>query len=220
MNDLDSKTSCVYCGKSLGTTRDHIPSKNLFPDTREIDFITVPSCYECNNSLSKDEEFFRNMMCNLSLDLSESSKKLFEGKITRSIKRNPSLALKLFESMALVDMPTKDGLGLEKKTKITISVEDKKRINNVLTKYAKGLFYFHHKTPLPESFKLKIVWMSDQKIIPEIVKSIKITRQFNDVFAYGHANVLGTKNTVWLIGFYKAFVVLIFTVDKNVGASK
>ena len=49
---------CVYCGKIRLVTMDHVPPASLFPDPKPP-LITVPSCYQCNNSASKDDEYFR-----------------------------------------------------------------------------------------------------------------------------------------------------------------
>src|SRR5438132_859881 len=47
---------CCYCGRPA-TTRDHVPTRKLFPQPRPSDLITVPACSVCNNSSSKDEEY-------------------------------------------------------------------------------------------------------------------------------------------------------------------
>ena len=47
---------CVYCTRRPGPTRDHIPPKGLGGSGHRI---TVPSCAECNNGQSKEDEYFR-----------------------------------------------------------------------------------------------------------------------------------------------------------------
>jgi len=39
---------CVYCGKKLPLTKDHIPPKNLYSKPRPSNLITVPCCEKCN----------------------------------------------------------------------------------------------------------------------------------------------------------------------------
>ena len=57
---------CVYCGLEepdiRDRTRDHIPPRNLFPEPRLSDLITVPSCRSCNETASMDDEFFLIMV--------------------------------------------------------------------------------------------------------------------------------------------------------------
>src|SRR5437016_4701128 len=52
-----SPSLCVYCCQRDATTRDHIPPKALGGPTGHR--ITVPSCSECNNTQSKDDEYLR-----------------------------------------------------------------------------------------------------------------------------------------------------------------
>ena len=49
---------CTYCN-SLATTIDHVPPSLIFPKPRPANIITVPACYDCNNSASLDDEYFR-----------------------------------------------------------------------------------------------------------------------------------------------------------------
>src|SRR5437016_4846066 len=50
---------CYLCRKRPGTTRDHVPPKNLFPRPRPSSLVTVPCCEKCNNRFSKHDEYFR-----------------------------------------------------------------------------------------------------------------------------------------------------------------
>jgi hypothetical protein len=54
---------CVYCGQSDNQiTVDHIPPKNLFPDPKPSNLITVPCCLRCNQKAAKDDEYFRTVI--------------------------------------------------------------------------------------------------------------------------------------------------------------
>src|SRR5260221_412126 len=53
----EASAACSYCGKPA-TTRDHVPTRKLFPQPRPSDLITVPACAACNNVSSTDEEYF------------------------------------------------------------------------------------------------------------------------------------------------------------------
>jgi hypothetical protein len=50
---------CVYCGELGPVSRDHIPPRNLFPQPRPSNLITVPACHQCNGAASLDDEYFR-----------------------------------------------------------------------------------------------------------------------------------------------------------------
>src|ERR1700730_16699359 len=58
---------CAYCGEWREITRDHVPSRSLFSKPRPSDLITVPSCYPCNNGVSRDDEYF-NFVVKLGID--------------------------------------------------------------------------------------------------------------------------------------------------------
>lgn len=58
MNNLNSK-SCYLCGSLKDLTKDHIPPKNLFPNPKPSDLITVPCCKKCNEEMSTIDESFR-----------------------------------------------------------------------------------------------------------------------------------------------------------------
>ncbi len=56
---------CVLCGKLLDSnnkTKEHLPPRQLIADTNGVNFITVPACYQCNNSSSEADTQFRNML--------------------------------------------------------------------------------------------------------------------------------------------------------------
>jgi hypothetical protein len=56
---------CYLCGKSADETpegkltREHVPPRNLFPQPRPSDLITVPCCAKCNHDAHKDDEYLR-----------------------------------------------------------------------------------------------------------------------------------------------------------------
>ncbi|MCX6796541.1 MAG: hypothetical protein NTW06_03525, partial [Candidatus Falkowbacteria bacterium] len=72
MGKKNKMTKCVYCGEEKQTTRDHVISRNLFPESyKQKNPIIVPSCAECNKGFSLDEEYFRNFVCGLVLEHSQ-----------------------------------------------------------------------------------------------------------------------------------------------------
>jgi hypothetical protein len=49
---------CYWCGEPA-TSREHVPSRNLFPPGKNKNLITVPSCSKHNEALTKFDEKFR-----------------------------------------------------------------------------------------------------------------------------------------------------------------
>ena len=52
----------MYCGSQRNPTKDHIPPKCLFPSPLPQNLITVPCCRQCNESASRDDEYFRMIL--------------------------------------------------------------------------------------------------------------------------------------------------------------
>ena len=50
--------NCYWCG-APATSREHVPSRNLFPQGKNKNLITVPSCSRHNEALKKFDEKFR-----------------------------------------------------------------------------------------------------------------------------------------------------------------
>ena len=90
---------CYWCGKK-STSREHVPPKCLFPETKDIELIydknfrrsliTVPSCDEHNLAKAHDDEYL--MVC-LGSKVGNNGVAYVHTntKIRRSIERNPKL---------------------------------------------------------------------------------------------------------------------------------
>ncbi len=55
--DSRYKGFCIHCGGPYETD-DHIPSKVLLDEPYPGNLMVCPSCSDCNNSFSLDEEYF------------------------------------------------------------------------------------------------------------------------------------------------------------------
>src|SRR6056297_601227 len=89
---------CVYCGEKADT-RDHVVPSSFFPKPKPDDLITVPACYDCNNSYSDDEEYLRNILSTADLELKGKAKDIWDQKVKRGIKRNNKLLKELSDSL-------------------------------------------------------------------------------------------------------------------------
>lgn len=209
---------CIFCNKNIADTRDHIFSRSLFPSSLPVDYngYTAPACSECNSSFSLDEELFRNLITALGYDNSNVARELWETKVKKSARRRPALAQSIFSRMELVDFYSAGGIYLGKRTKMTIDVDIKKRINQVLVKYTRGLFYKHFDSEIPGEYTIKVVWAEEIQNIPNLLGKIKPTARIADVLSYGYGHVKDTYNSVWLYLFYQKMPFLVFVVDDAV----
>lgn len=57
------REGCIYCGTDRDITVDHVPPKLLLAQPYPANLITVPACFQCNQSFQKDDEYLRTMLC-------------------------------------------------------------------------------------------------------------------------------------------------------------
>ncbi|OGC51768.1 hypothetical protein A2982_00605 [candidate division WWE3 bacterium RIFCSPLOWO2_01_FULL_39_13] len=209
---------CIYCGKKA-ETKDHIPSKNLYPKTKGLNFTTVPSCNKCNQSFSSDEVFFRDHITAFSLDKSMNASYLFDTKIKRSIIKDKTLANYMFNKMSIVEVKTPQGLYMGKKTAITMNNNDWQHIYKVLDKTIKGLVYIELNKVLPKGHIIKHF----VKTGPELEKKHKDildimnwnTSFYPDIFLYGFNRVPERFDSIWITQFFGTVVFMTFIRHKD-----
>lgn len=117
---------CVFCGKQ-STTKDHIPSKCLIEKPYPANLHKVNSCKKCNQSFSIDEEYFLNILAEISLNPVLLNKKE-SGSVYRARLRSPKLKDRISNSFVY---------GTDGRKYIQPEYE---RINKVIEKNALGLY--------------------------------------------------------------------------------
>jgi hypothetical protein len=155
--------SCIYCGTFENITRDHVPPKNIFPYPKPENLITVPCCQKCNQTAGKDDEYFR-LYFSIRRDLftHEEIQKNWD-KVKRSLSRTEGTGMKidLINNLKLLDAYSKGGIYLGKVPGYNV---DMKRINGVVERIMKGVFYHHKKYSLPEDIKVSAYSVQDMQI--------------------------------------------------------
>jgi hypothetical protein len=155
--------SCIYCGSFENITRDHVPPKNIFPDPKPGNLITVPSCKKCNQTAGKDDEYFRlAFSIRYDLFLHEEIQKNW-GKVKRGLSRKEGKGLRidLMNNLKILDAYSKGGIYLGKVPGYNV---DMKRINGVIERVMKGVFYHHKKYSLPRNIKVATYSVQDMQI--------------------------------------------------------
>jgi len=217
INHQDIK--CVYCGKKANT-QDHIPSKGFFKGSENNPSpILVPSCYKCNSEkLSKDEEYFRNLITSFGHRISPEATRIFLGPVKRSITKSRGLAIETFRKMKLVDCYDSDGNYQGKKTKIHITPEDWRRILNVLDKYIKGLFFHHFNRRIPSDWVIKHLWLkcgNNEEILKDLIWGMRKKVIIPKIFGYGYNVVPNGYQSVWCLVFFDHPLFFSFVMDKD-----
>ena len=126
---------CHFCGR-LSESKDHIPSKNLLEKPYPDNLLTIPSCLDCNQSFSLDEEYFLNVLVEVSNNPTLLAKKEFGGNVFKARQRSPKLKDRILNSL----IQAENG-------RIYFKMEEN-RIKRVIEKNALGL-YFHKYNKLP-----------------------------------------------------------------------
>ncbi len=218
-SEQNFEKQCAYCRKEVEEiTKDHVISKCLFPDEYEkINMVIAPCCVECNRGFSKDEEYFRQFLCYFSVEYSKEANTLFHTKIKRSIERRPQFGYKAMSKMELINLYTKNGVYLGKKTKIKITDEDWDRYFNVLDKFIKGLFFNEFKKPIPSNYKIKHV--PGECTNKEHLNIVKHMNKWNldnkKVVSFGVNFIPNTLESIWITIFFNSIFFISFVVSEN-----
>lgn len=147
MNEL-----CIYCGTSEGKTRDHVPPKNLFPQPRPADLITVPCCEACRKGQSLDDEYFIRMIT-MRHDVAEhpAASQILE-KVHRSFAkpRKRGFTQSLLNTVKELDLKSREGLYLGRAASYEV---DFKRLCRVIERITLGLYFDEIGARLPSGYR-------------------------------------------------------------------
>lgn len=146
---------CAYCAGVGLVTEDHIPPQCIFPKPRTTSLIKVDCCEPCREGWSKDDEEFRRFVW--SAEGSEEhplfSKAL--DSIISSITRPESKRYrnKVMSSIEDAEVYSEGGafLGIKPTTKLEWD-----RIEGVLKRIVRGLFFRRNKQLIPSNCELMI----------------------------------------------------------------
>jgi hypothetical protein len=145
---------CVYCGARWAKSRDHIPPRCLFKKPRP-NLITVPSCEECNHSASQDDEYLR-LILSLRHDAHEHSD-VHEvwPTVRKSLKRSEAMGFRrsLIKTIRIAELRTNAGLHIGK---AAVYDADLSRLNRVVERIMKGLFFYHRGKRLPDDLRANV----------------------------------------------------------------
>jgi hypothetical protein len=135
-------TWCYLCGSPNGTTSDHVPPQNLFPEPRPTNLITVACCELCNKSFSNLDEQFRAFIATAA-NVSERGKGIMRNKVFgSSFKRSPALKKQMAKGVSLGTLMTRQG-----PTTVPLITVDREVLNPFFIRVTKGLLAtFYHET--------------------------------------------------------------------------
>lgn len=139
--ELDGK--CLYCernfGKNVLQSDDHAPSRALLQKPYPTNLLTVPSCVECNNGFSGDEQYVRVFLGCVLAGSAEPDAQT-DSAVRAALVRDSRLRAQIGKAMR--SSGSSDGP--------VMWVPDHKRLSNVLTKNARGHLWHEHATHRPD----------------------------------------------------------------------
>ena len=211
---------CVYCGLEepdvRDRTRDHIPPKNLFPEPRPSNLITVPCYRSCNKSASTDDEYFRwVLIVRNQAGEHPDAQKVFDGSVLRSIGRPEAMGFSTLLQNNTYDLPvyTEGGIYIGETGGFKV---DHARVNRVAARIIQGLYSDRYKSRLPDSHKT-VCW-NDAILAVENQEWVGKFKAFfgplileppervigNNVFEYWfQASIDDENSTFWILRFYE-----------------
>jgi len=147
-------------------TVDHIPPKALFPEPRPSNMLTVPCCKNCNESFSKDDEYFRTALVSHAFVCSDPNVQAVNEKLLRSMSQPEAAAMAsaIRKSLHVVDVTSRGGIYLGRSPAMMVNAD---RINRITDRIARGLFYITHDYPVPMRHEVTCVFKDAAFSMPE-----------------------------------------------------
>lgn len=149
----DRRGTCGICGVFGAVTRDHIPPKALFTSPLPSDLLTIPACRKCNGDASGDDEYFRNAICMSTYRGDDRHGIAGSEKAIRSIKRSNTLRKEFTQTAHRVQVVTPGGIIERIGLAFTV---DAKRINRVIKRIYRGIYYLETNEVLPVSYDIHV----------------------------------------------------------------
>ena len=215
---MNSENICCLCGlRKADITKEHLFPKGLFNMPRPTNLPPrIPTCYECNNGLSKDEEEFRLFLTAGMAFESKAGKRMWSEKIRPSLKgRLKQRKRHMVKKYRIVDK-SGDVVG-----RLPIMEIERDSANRVLRKIAKGLYYLDTQRVLPNEVEIDVGYYPENTDIlsPTFYEAIRGARRVK----LGQGEVTYWRNTIkdnpeesltW-IRFYEDKIFLICTTRQN-----
>lgn len=200
---------CVLCGINTATTKEHVPPKTIFLYPRPSNLITVPSCKQCNNGTSKNDEKFKVYLGLHSAMYSIEGEKLFQ-EVLRTLERSPKLKKQVLRGMKDADAYTPSGIKL---LGYKIVPWDSDVYVKTLTKITRGLFFHHFKAIADSNIIIKEYFFNEDPDIPKDM--LYGTVIVKGVFEYYYNRIENTNSSIWLYKFYEGHWGGMIFIDIN-----
>lgn len=226
---------CVSCG-APASSRDHVPPKELLSKPYPKNLITVPSCGDCNNGASRDDEYLRNTLL-LRIETADHPEALkLRPRFYRGFfdAQHPGARREVLRKLKPVRLVSPAGLSLGRTASFEVEVP---RIHRVIRRIVYGLYFRTRGERLPDGCVIDVypgdAVAGDVSADGELLRALGGTvlirgRQrtigaeafsywFYDAREQEDCDRLGPHDTVWMLRFYGAVDYLCITRTGDVG---
>lgn len=205
---------CYLCN-DVATTRDHVPPIGLFPKPRPKNLITVPACQICNEKNSLHDEYFRLVVATSSPSIPASQ--LLHQRILPRMRRRPAIVIDLMKSMYWAEVKSKEGIHLGRARAFPA---DEPRIQAVIEKIIRGLYYHHKRQILPHHYLVEEYSRNPE--LPEeflrIMSSLPLHEIGENGSVFGYRYLMDDQvdgHSFWFLMFFERTLFISRTIPHN-----
>jgi hypothetical protein len=208
-------------------TDDHVPPEALFPKPRPSNLVTVPSCLDCNQGASKDDEYFR-LMISMRHDTGDhpAVKRILPA-LYRSLEKPKKRGFRqaVFNSIRTVDIMTATGIYVGAASAYNV---DLPRLDRVAARITRGLYFHESGMRVPEDFHVKahsldgFDWIDSSlnaqlsDMLGRVLNSTPPRILGENVFAYWFQPTIdNSMASLWVLKFYERVIFFAMVVPKT-----
>jgi hypothetical protein len=206
---------CVLCGERAAQTKEHIPPECLFTGKPE-EYLTVPACRDCNEGSKLEDDHFRDVMAAGSW--TEEALEVWERRVRPKLQTRPATRIGMKNRLDTLEF-TVPPLGV---VPVRVLLADQARINSVLAKVVRGLFWMHSGRLLPPSAPLAVKGFNPLQLeealrdpsLLEFIQGLPLGLYESDAakrtFFY-RGGVGEEADSAWVLAFYRNNMFIVGT---------
>ena len=211
---------CIYCGRALAATVDHVPPRLLLAPPYPPNLITVPACKPCNQSFKADDEYTRFIT---NIDLRSAKHPDVVAKMPALIRSFQRPEAQRFRTSLLSRMVESTILGPDEKPLGHQIHVDQNRANATGARIVRGLTFAETGVPLRPNTTIKVA--AKPGIVPSDPAILQFARLYTgcpdrrtrDVGqAFGYCALFYPHFSAWFLFLYGHFTWLA-TIDNKMG---
>lgn len=208
---MPSQEACIYCGDSLGLTRDHVPPRGFFQEKcpNDAQLLTVPCCEICRDADQQCDTFVRDALASvLEAEAHPYVRKYIADRISRSIQKGGKRLGRMVEILKAKEtvVVTPNGPQLVNLPALDL---DTPEFNRFFERVGRAVLYDAYSQG---HFPAKSDWIAGVGMPSShfafMIKHSRC-RAILDVFAYCATPVIGGEVRYVLVEFYQALRFLV-----------